>query len=136
LLTLIKNDNLKSFLFKSFLPKVLVSACCIFLIINIPDNKLYTFFKYPRVYGSGIETKFFPAQMFDFIKKNDISNIGDKPFNTYECGGFFTWNFPGKLNFIDSRAVNENILNEYNTLYSKLPVMIRRLKITDSIMLF
>ncbi len=31
------------------------------------------------------------------------------------------WNFPGEKNFIDSRNLNDEIFNEYNTIMSMLP---------------
>jgi hypothetical protein len=117
-----KNINLKSFFVSSRIPKIIISAICVFIIISLPDDKLYhSYLKYPRFVGTGIDSTFFPVRLFDFMKENKIAEIGEKPFNSYECGGFFTWNFPGKLEFIDSRAVNEFIMNDYNTIFSKLP---------------
>jgi len=83
-------------------------------MINIPDNKLYhSYLEYARVAGIGIDSNYYPAKMFSFIRDNNIQEIGERPFNTFECGGYFLWNFPGKKNFFDSRDLNDFIMNEY-----------------------
>jgi len=94
----------------------------LFLIYSIPGNVLYhKYLTYARWVGVGIDENYYPVKMFDFIKENKINEIGKKPFNTFECGGFFTWNFPGQKNFFDSRDLNDFIMNEYQILISKLP---------------
>ena len=47
------------------------------------------------------------------MKENKITEIGSRPFNTYETGGYFVWNFPGKKNFIGSRSIDDNVWNDY-----------------------
>jgi hypothetical protein len=122
ILSFIKNTTFKTILSDSPVPKLSISVFCLLLIITIPGDKLYhQYLKYPRFEGTGIDTTFFPSGMFNFMKENNIVNIGEKPFNSYEIGGYFMWNFSGKLEFIDSRAVNEGIMNEYNIIFSRLP---------------
>lgn len=119
LITLIKSNRFKSFIFKPPIPDVILVVFCLLLIFNIPHDKLYhNYLKYPRFTGVGIDSTYFPTKLIDFMKESKVTEIGERPFNYFECGGFFTWNFPGKLNFIDSRNVNEYILNEYSIIFS------------------
>lgn len=120
--TLVKNTSIKAFITDSPVAKLSLAVVCLIIIMAIPGDRLYhQYLKYPRFEGTGIDTTFFPSGMINFMKENQIPDIGKKPFNSYEIGGYFTWNFPGKLDFIDSRAVNESIMSEYNILFSKLP---------------
>lgn len=129
LVNLSKNNKFKEFLSLSLVPKAILSLVLIFIVSSVPGNRIYTtYLKYPRVFGIGVDSSTFPARLFRFVKENSIENIGEKPFNSYECGGYFSWNFPGKLNFIDSRAVNERIMSEYDVLFSKRPGFEQRIK--------
>jgi len=102
--------------------KIIISVVLLFFIYSIPGNSLYhKQLKYTRFFGTGIDENYYPVKMFDFIKENNISGIGEKPFNTFEIGGYFLWNFPGKQDFFDSRDFNDFIMNEYQVIYSKLP---------------
>lgn len=69
-----------------------------------------------RETGFGINEKFFPVKMFDFIKATKLEQIGSKPFNSLNIGGYFVWSFPGQKNFIDSRNVSEKRYNLYKEL--------------------
>ncbi len=117
-----KNINLKNYLFRGPVPKILLSAFFIFLIFPISTNKFYLeFLKYYRVTGIGINSDFIPVQMFDFMKKNNVPEIGSRIFNHFGTGGYFVWNFPDKKNFIDSRNLNDSIFNKYKEIISKKP---------------
>lgn len=91
------------------------------LIFIIPGNRLFKFLGYNRVFGTGIENSSFPTELVEFMKKNRITEIGNKPFNTYENGGFFIWNFHGKLNFIDSRGLNDELWDKYTSIINMQP---------------
>ncbi|MEO8447226.1 MAG: hypothetical protein ABI528_07000 [bacterium] len=115
-----KSNGLKSFFAISPVPKVIIEAALLFFILNIPNDKLYLeYMKYYRVSGFGINSDFIPTQMFDFMKQNNIPSIGQKPLNHFGSGGYLIWNFPESKNFIDSRNLNDEIFNEYNTIISK-----------------
>ncbi len=108
------------FLKRSFVPYALVGGLLIYLIINIPNNKLYLEqLQYYRVFGFGINPDFIPVQMFDFMKENRIPQTGEKPLNHFGTGGFLVWNFPEARNFIDSRNLNDEIFSEYSSLMTK-----------------
>ncbi|MDZ4711109.1 MAG: hypothetical protein SGI89_02145 [bacterium] len=115
-----KSTGLKSFFTISPIPKVIIEAALLFFILNIPNDKLYLeYLKYYRISGFGINSDFIPTQMFDFMKQNNIPSIGQKPLNHFGSGGYLIWNFPESKNFIDSRNLNDEIFNEYNTIISK-----------------
>jgi len=118
----LRSEKIRAFLFESNAIKIVLTLILLFLIVNIPNNKLYhSYLVYARFAGIGIDSNFYPAAMFNFIRENNIQNIGERPFNTFECGGFFLWNFPGKKDFFDSRDLNDSIMNEYQVIYSRNP---------------
>jgi hypothetical protein len=83
---------------------------------------------YARFAGIGLDSNYYPVAMFNFIKDNNIQDIGERPFNTFECGGFFLWNFPGKKDFFDSRDLNDSIL--------RTPVTRKKYRVIISITLY
>lgn len=118
----LRNRRIKEFLTLRPELKLLLILIIIFLAANIPGNKLYySYLKYTRFSGVGLDSNYYPVKMFNFIRENNISEIGEKPFNTFECGGYYIWEFPGKKNFIDSRNLNDSIMNDYQQIYSRLP---------------
>lgn len=118
----IKSINFKRYFLKGAVPKIILSIFFLYLIIPIYNNKFYLeFLKYYRVTGIGINADFIPVQMFDFMKQNNIAQIGERIFNHFGTGGFFVWNFPDKKNFIDSRNLNDEIFNKYKEIISKKP---------------
>ncbi|MBL8007011.1 MAG: hypothetical protein JNJ56_05725 [Ignavibacteria bacterium] len=128
----LKSESLKHFFTKSPVPKLITEIFLLFCIFSIPDNKLYLdYLKYYRVSGFGINSDFIPVQMFDFMKANNIPQTGEKPFNHFGSGGFLVWNFPESKNFIDSRNLNDEIFNEYNTIVAKKPGFENKLKQYD-----
>ncbi|MEO6694647.1 MAG: hypothetical protein ABIY50_12760 [Ignavibacteria bacterium] len=127
-----KSERLKNIFNESPVPKILLEAILLFFIINLPNDKLYLgYINYYRVSGFGINSDFIPTQMFDFMKANNIPGIGEKPLNHFGSGGFLVWNFPESKNFIDSRNLNDEIFNEYNSLITKKPGFENKLKQYD-----
>ena len=117
-----KNESLKNFINVSPFPKVLISAALLFFIFNLPNNNLYLeHLKYYRITGFGINSDFIPTQMYDFMRVNRITEIGERPFNHFGTGGSLVWNFPDSKNFIDSRNLNDEIFSEYNSIISMKP---------------
>jgi len=118
----IKNEQLKIFVNKKPYLKIALTLFLIYLTYNLPDNKLYLEdLKYYRITGFGINQDFIPVQMFDFMKKNQVPEIGDRIYNHFGTGGFFVWNFEGKQNFIDSRNLNDDIFYKYQQILTKQP---------------
>jgi hypothetical protein len=118
----IQSVKIKAFIFDNPAMKVIISLVLLYLIVNIPNNKLYhSYLEYARFAGIGLDSNYYPVAMFNFIRENNIQDIGERPFNTFECGGFFLWNFQGKKDFFDSRDLNDSIMNEYQVIYSKNP---------------
>ncbi len=118
----LRNKNLATFIKDKPPLKIVLSVILLFIVFNIPNDKFYLgFLEYYRVSGFGINSDFIPTQMFDFMKENKITEIGEKPFNHFGTGGYLVWNFPNTKNFIDSRNLNDNIFNEYNSIISKRP---------------
>lgn len=127
-----KSEGIKSFFSTNPFPKILIEAALLFFIFNIPNDQLYLdYLKYYRISGFGINSDFIPTQMFDFMKENNIPALGQKPLNHFGSGGFLVWNFPESKNFIDSRNLNDEIFNEYNSLISKKPGFENKLKSYD-----
>jgi hypothetical protein len=122
LLGKMNSQKLKKYFSINPAPKLIISAILILLIFPVKNDSLYLkFLKYYRVTGFGVNSDFIPTAMFDFMKTNDIPNIGDKVFNHFGTGGFFVWSFEGKQNFIDSRNLNDDIFNKYQQILSKRP---------------
>lgn len=121
-LNLIKNEDIKDFIFKKPVIKIVLSLFFIFLTTTVSSNDLYLkYLLYYRVTGFGINSDFIPTQMFDFMKESKVTETGERIFNHFGTGGFFVWNFPDKKNFIDSRNLNDDIFFKYNQLIVKRP---------------
>jgi len=88
-----------------------VAIFFIYIISQIPSNKIYQDIKYYRIFGWGVNDEFIPVQLFDFMKQHNISGT---PYNHFGTGGYLVWNFPDQKNYIDSRNLNDEIFNEYN----------------------
>ncbi|MCI0449154.1 MAG: hypothetical protein L0Y79_05115 [Chlorobi bacterium] len=97
---------------------VAIAVFIIYVITQIPSNNIYATLKYYRVFGWGINDEFIPVQLFDFMKQNNISGT---PYNHFGTGGYLVWNFPEQRNFIDSRNLNDEIFNEYNSIMVMKP---------------
>jgi hypothetical protein len=82
------------------------------------NSKIYEYLKYYRISGWGINEDYEPVNVFNFIKEN---NITGRPFNHFDIGGYLTWVMQGEKNFIDSRNLNDEIYDEYNSIYFKYP---------------
>ena len=103
--------------------KSIVTILLIFLTYSCITNKFYKEYlgNYFRETGFGINDKFFPVQMFNFIRDTKINEIGKKPFNNLKIGGYFTWEFPDSKNFIDSRDLNDSIYALYKNIDLRHP---------------
>lgn len=117
----IHNQKIRSYILSSRHFKAVLSLLLIILTINIHTGSLYYYLNYNRTFGSGTDSSFYPVRAMQFISDNNLHRLCSKPFNTYETGGFFIWYFPESKNFIDSRVVNDFIMNEYDTIYTKRP---------------
>ena len=107
-----------NFINSNLIFKSIIIIFLIFFTINAYTNKLYKdyFGNYFRETGIGINDKFFPVQMFDFIKRENINVIGDKPFNNLKIGGYFIWEFQNSKNFIDSRDLSDSVYILYKNI--------------------
>ena len=117
---LLKNQKRIFYISKAILPRVIVSGLLILMIVLIPNGKLFRVLGFAKVFGIGIYEETFPVKVFDFIKQNNIQQIGERPYNSIDYGGFFIWNFWGKKNFIDSRNLNDSIYFSFVTIYNRL----------------
>jgi hypothetical protein len=107
-----KNVKVKNYILTGPAVKLFLSLILLFFIYTIPNDTLYhSYLQYARFFGFGIDKSYYPEAMFQFIKDNKIDQLGERPL----------WNFPGKTDFFDSRDLNDNIMNDYQTIYSKLP---------------
>lgn len=128
----LKSEGIKKFFNSSPVPKLVIEVILLFFIVNLPNDKLYlSYLEYYRVSGFGINSDFIPTQMFDFMRANNIPGTGEKPLNHFGSGGFLVWNFPQSKNFIDSRNLNDEIFNEYNTIMAKKSGFENKLKQYD-----
>jgi hypothetical protein len=103
---------------KGNLLKGAAAVFIIYVIFQIPSNKIYSALQYYRIFGWGINDEFIPVQLFDFMKQNNISGT---PYNHFGTGGYLVWNFPEQKNYIDSRNLNDEIFNEYNSIMVMKP---------------
>lgn len=117
ILTSIKSLQFRNILNSNAL-KAVLGIFIIYITTQIPNNEIYEKIKYYRVSGWGINSDFMPVQLFDFMKENKISGT---PYNHFGTGGYLVWNFPGEKNFIDSRNLNDEIFNEYNSIMMMQP---------------
>jgi hypothetical protein len=120
----IKNSGVTNFL-RGNIPKAALAVFIIYIISQIPSNAIYEKLQYYRIYGWGINSDFIPTQLFDFIKENKISGT---PYNHFGTGGYMVWNFPREKNFIDSRNLNDEIFNEYNSIMQMAPGFEKKLE--------
>jgi hypothetical protein len=97
----------------------------IYITTQIYSNSIYDKIKYYRVFGFGIDEKYVPVQLFDFIKQNNISGT---PYNSYTTGGYMIWNFPNEKNYIDSRCLSDEIFDEYNSILLMRPGFEKKLE--------
>lgn len=117
-----KSEKLDRFFEFNPVPKFILAGSLLFFISTIPNDKLYLeYMKYFKQTGFGIDSDFIPTQLMDFMKENKINSTGERPFNHYMTGGVLVWNFPESKNFIDSRYVNEETYNEYQSIFQKKP---------------
>lgn len=105
--------------------KVFLVLTSLYVAYLIPSGKIYETLQYYRVYGWGINTDFIPVHLFDFMKESGIKGT---TYNHFGTGGYLVWNFPDQKNFIDSRNLNDDIFNEYNSIMSKAPGIEKKLE--------
>ena len=118
----IKARGFKDFVLKSPVMKGVYTVFLLFCIFRLPDDSLYLEnLLYYRISGMGINSDFIPTQMFDFMKENKITELGERPLNHFGTGGYLVWSFPGEKNFIDSRNLNDSIYYEYANIMSMKP---------------
>ena len=124
LITSIKDIKFRNF-FNGNILKGALGVFIIYIISQVPSNAIYEKLQYYRIYGWGINSDFIPVQMFDFIRENKISGT---PYNHFGTGGYMVWNFPNERNFIDSRNLNDEIFNEYNSIMVMQPGFEKKLE--------
>ena len=103
---------------KQYLKYVTVILILFFMILT-PGGSLHKALGFPKEFGAKLYEGTFPGKMYDFMKANNITTAGHHPFQTFEYGGYFIWNFPKSKNFIDSRNLNDSIWNEFLTIVNK-----------------
>lgn len=95
-----------------------ISIALIYLGVQFQSDEFYIKLKYNREAGFGISGRYFPQGLYKFMAEN---NITGNPFNNFDTGGYFSWLFPGKKIFIDSRNLNDELFNEYYSILYKQP---------------
>ncbi len=100
---------------------VITGVILIVLLFLTSTSAIWKFVGFSKSFGTGIYEPTFPVKMYDFIRENKINDIGKKPFQALDYGGFFIWNFPGSKNFIDSRNLNDSHWNNFRTIINKRP---------------
>lgn len=115
------NKKLYNFLKFNSSPKIVLLGIILALIILTPGDRFYSLFGYSRTFGVGIDYNNFPVKTLKFIKSSGLDSTGSRPFNTYETGGYFIWNFPGKKNFIGSRSLSDKLWNDYLNIINIQP---------------
>lgn len=119
MINLFSKVRVNSFSSKSIY-KIVLTALILFFIFNVLGDKIYSSLNLAnKTYGYGIDDKFYPVKLADFIKRNNIIDESSRPFNDYLCGGFLIWNFPGSRNFTDSRIISDEVDKDYGVIYTK-----------------
>lgn len=118
----LKNEKIVKAVNSVFLKMLLVLGL-IFLIYSASDDSFYKKYlgNYFRETGFGENDNFFPKEMFDFMRAENIDKLGSRPYNNLKIGGYFIWNFYGSKNFIDSRNLNDSIYSIYKNIDLKRP---------------
>lgn len=116
---LIKKENTLNMIKNGVYVKLFLLLIIALFIFWTPNDKLYQALGFQKAFGIGIYEETFPVNMFNFMKENKIAEIGERPYNTLDFGGYFLWNFPGRKNFIDSRNLNDSIWNSAKIIYKK-----------------
>ena len=94
--------------------KSLIIIILAYLSIQFQSDNFYISLKYNREAGVGNkQTRYFPLELYKFMKEN---NIKGTPFNNFDTGGYFKWEFPEQKIFIDSRNINDEIFSEYYSI--------------------
>jgi hypothetical protein len=91
----------------------------LFFILLTPTNTTFRIIGFNFDFGTGLYEETFPVKVFDFMKQTGITEIGERPFQTFDYGGYFLYNFPGKRNFIDSRNLNDSIYFNFRKIITK-----------------
>jgi len=117
-------DSFRNSLYSFFRNRKKLSAGMIFFVLILfialtPGNTTYRIIGFNSDFGIGLYDETFPVKAFDFIKKTGISEIGERPFQTFDYGGYYLHNFPGKKNFIDSRNLNDSIYYKFLSIVQK-----------------
>ena len=71
------------------------------------------YFKYENLKFGIANRSTIPEAAVNFIERNKIQG---NMFNDYGFGGYITWRLYPRKNFIDSRALNRTVMNEYGWL--------------------
>ncbi len=95
---------------RSKLTAVLFIVLIAWMSYSIVDGSLYTWLNVYRHFGVGIDERFFPKKLIDFLNSH---NIRGRPFNQLEVGGYLMWERPEEQNFIDSRNLSDSLGKEY-----------------------
>ena len=90
-------------------------------IILTPGNQIFRIIGFNSAFGTGLYQDTYPINMYNFIRDNKINEIGKRPFQTLDNGGYFIWNFPESKNFIDSRNLNDSIYDKYMIIRDRKP---------------
>jgi hypothetical protein len=98
---------------------IIAGLLIIVSIILTPGNQIFRIIGFNSAFGTGLYTDTYPINMYNFIRENKINEIGKRPFQTLDYGGYFIWNFPGSKNFIDSRNLNDSIYDKFMTIRDK-----------------
>jgi hypothetical protein len=102
--------NFASKLLNGIPVKIALILLLAYLTVRFQSDEFYISLEYNREAGLGISNRYFPKELYEFIRK---TNIKGKPFNNFDTGGYFHWEFPEEKIFIDSRNINDEIFNEY-----------------------
>jgi hypothetical protein len=89
----------------------------LFFAWSIANGTFYsTIFHYPKEFGLGFDSSYFPLKMIDFLRTNKITG---KVFNDLDVGGLLLWYFPSQKNFIDSRNLSDELGKTYYGILTK-----------------
>ncbi len=122
----LKRERVNSIFERKFnISGILISCVLLIFIFLTPNNTIFRIIGFNSDFGMGIYEPTFPVKMFKFMKENNIAEIGERPFNILDYGGFFLHNFQGRKDFIDSRNLNDTIYYNFKDIANKKPGFLR-----------
>lgn len=88
-------------------------ALCLFSLVAYSLEHV----NFKKMSFGGLNSSITPVGAVNFIERN---NVQGNMFNAYGFGGYIAWRLYPRKNFIDTRALNKTVMNEYDWIVHAL----------------